>query len=181
METFPALLALCAGNSPVSGEFAAQSPVTLSKVPWGSLYFFYFGNRKLWYSGRQAKFKFAWIIHLQENNINFVLSNSAICVWIVENLATMTILRFQCQPALSLIGPNYAMQCHRIWSTLTPYRHVASKPLREPVFMWTMSSVVVLLYSYDGNFIRNIQCSYDQNVFKIYIGNYNQNSQGTTW
>ena len=30
METFPALLAICAGNSPVSGEFPAQRPVTRS-------------------------------------------------------------------------------------------------------------------------------------------------------
>ena len=28
METFSALLALCAGNSPVPGEFPAQKPVT---------------------------------------------------------------------------------------------------------------------------------------------------------
>ena len=49
METFSALLALCAGNSPVSGEFPSQKPVTrsfdvffdlrlnkrLSKQPWG--------------------------------------------------------------------------------------------------------------------------------------------------
>ena len=30
METIPALLAICAGNSPVSGEFPAQRPVTRS-------------------------------------------------------------------------------------------------------------------------------------------------------
>ena len=30
METFSALLALCAGNSPVTGEFLAQKPVTRS-------------------------------------------------------------------------------------------------------------------------------------------------------
>ena len=30
METFSTLLALCAGNSPVSGEFLAQRPVTRS-------------------------------------------------------------------------------------------------------------------------------------------------------
>ena len=30
METFPALLALCAGNSPVTGEFPTQRPVTRS-------------------------------------------------------------------------------------------------------------------------------------------------------
>ena len=49
METFSALLAICAGNSPASGEFAAQRPVTrsfdvcfdlrlnnrLSKQSWG--------------------------------------------------------------------------------------------------------------------------------------------------
>ena len=29
-ETFSALLAICAGNSPVTGEFPAQSPVTMS-------------------------------------------------------------------------------------------------------------------------------------------------------
>ena len=30
METFSALLAFCAGNSPVTGEFPAQRPVTRS-------------------------------------------------------------------------------------------------------------------------------------------------------
>ena len=49
METFSALLAICAGNSPVPGDFPAQRPVTrsfdvffdlglnkrLSKQPWG--------------------------------------------------------------------------------------------------------------------------------------------------
>ena len=30
METFSALLAICAGNSPVPGEFQAQKPVTWS-------------------------------------------------------------------------------------------------------------------------------------------------------
>ena len=30
METFSALLAICAGNTPVPGEFPAQGPVTRS-------------------------------------------------------------------------------------------------------------------------------------------------------
>ena len=39
METFSALLAICAGNSPVNGEFPAQRPVTRSfdvffDLPW---------------------------------------------------------------------------------------------------------------------------------------------------
>ena len=30
METFSALLAICAGNSPITGDFPAQRPVTRS-------------------------------------------------------------------------------------------------------------------------------------------------------
>ena len=34
METFSALLTICAGNSPVTGEFPAQMPVTRSFDPF---------------------------------------------------------------------------------------------------------------------------------------------------
>ena len=60
METFSALMALCAGNSPVTGEFPAQRPVTqsievffdlrlnkwLSKQSWG--WWFETPSRSLW-------------------------------------------------------------------------------------------------------------------------------------
>ena len=60
METFSALLALCAGNSPVTGEFPEQRPVTwsfdvlfdlrlnkrLSKQSWG--WWFETPSRPLW-------------------------------------------------------------------------------------------------------------------------------------
>ena len=60
METFSALLALCAGNSPHTGEFPAQRPVTLSvdiffdlclneqlsKQSWG--WWFETPSRSLW-------------------------------------------------------------------------------------------------------------------------------------
>ena len=60
METFYALLAICAGNSPVPGEFPAQRPVTrnfdvffdlrpnqlLSKQSWG--WWFETPSRPLW-------------------------------------------------------------------------------------------------------------------------------------
>ena len=60
METFCALLAICAGNSPVAGEFLAQRPVTrsfdvffdlclnkrLSKQSWG--WWFETLSRPLW-------------------------------------------------------------------------------------------------------------------------------------
>ena len=37
METFSALLAICTGNSPVTGEFPAQRPVTRSFVDFFDL------------------------------------------------------------------------------------------------------------------------------------------------
>ena len=60
METFSALLALCAGNPPVSGEFPSQRPVTrsfdvffdlylnkrLSKQSWG--WWFETSSHSLW-------------------------------------------------------------------------------------------------------------------------------------
>ena len=60
METFSALLAICAGNSPVTGEFPAQRPATrsfdvffdlrlnkrLSKLSWG--WCFETTSRSLW-------------------------------------------------------------------------------------------------------------------------------------
>ena len=46
METFSALLAICAGNSPVSGEFPAQRPVTQS--------FDVFFDVRVWVNTREA-------------------------------------------------------------------------------------------------------------------------------
>ena len=60
METFSTLLAICAGNSPIPGEFPTQRPVTrsfdgffdlrlnkrLNKQPWGS--WFETPSRSLW-------------------------------------------------------------------------------------------------------------------------------------
>ena len=66
METFSALLAVCAGNSPVTGEFPAQKPVTrsfdilfglrlnkrLSQQSWG--WWFETPSRPLWRHGNEA-------------------------------------------------------------------------------------------------------------------------------
>ena len=64
METFSALLSICAGNSPVTGEFPTQRPVTwsfdvffdlrlnkrLSKQSWG--WWFETQSRSLWRHGK---------------------------------------------------------------------------------------------------------------------------------
>ena len=79
IKTFPALLAICAGNSPVTGEFPTQRPVTqsfdgfydlrlnkqLSKQPWG--WWFETPSRSLWrYIGMIGILFFILI------NINFI-------------------------------------------------------------------------------------------------------------
>ena len=69
METFSALLAICAGNSPASGEFPTQRPVTqsfdvyfylrpnkqLSKQAWG--WWFETPSRPLWRHGNVERDK----------------------------------------------------------------------------------------------------------------------------
>ena len=72
METFSALLVICAGNSPVPGEFPAQRPVTrsfdvffglrlnkrLSKQPWG--WWFETLSRPLWRHRKDYKIPYTF-------------------------------------------------------------------------------------------------------------------------
>ena len=78
METFSALLALCAGNSPVPGEFPTQRPVTrsfdvfldlrpnkwLNKHSWG--WWFEMPSRSLWRHCNDNMFQRQWVplLHL---------------------------------------------------------------------------------------------------------------------
>ena len=82
MEKFSALLAICAGNSPVPGEFPAQRPVTrsfgvffdlrpnkrLSKQSWG--WWFETPSRPLWrhrnglYAVSLVRAVYIWDLHL---------------------------------------------------------------------------------------------------------------------
>ena len=73
METFSALLAICAGNSPVPGEFPAQRPVTrsfdvsfdlrlnkrLSKQSWG--WWFETLSRPLWRHRNNVANALGWV------------------------------------------------------------------------------------------------------------------------
>ena len=102
METFSALLAICAGNSPIAGEFSAQRPVTwsfdvsfdlhpkkrLSKQSWG--WWFETPSRPLWrhcnasHSWQQSKRESSnlldlchrWFLHKEPNNAE----NVAMCI-----------------------------------------------------------------------------------------------------
>ena len=56
METFSALLALCAGNSPVAGEFPSQRPVPRSF----DVFFEMCLNKWLWKQSRRRWFETPW-------------------------------------------------------------------------------------------------------------------------
>ena len=89
METFSALLALCAGNSPATGEFPAQRPVTrsvdiffylrrnkrLSKQPWG--WWFETPSVSLWrhWNG----FRRCHYLHQWELTVSWALGNKLQC------------------------------------------------------------------------------------------------------
>ena len=66
METFSALLAICAGNSPVSGEFPAQRPVTQS--------FDVFFDVRVWVNTREAG-------HLRRYRIHYDVIVMVYIVW----------------------------------------------------------------------------------------------------
>ena len=82
METFSALLTICAGNSPVTGEFPAQRPVTrsfdvffdlrlnkrLSKQSWG--WWFETLSRPLWRHYNAFDMPH-WTMFLNEDRIGF--------------------------------------------------------------------------------------------------------------
>ena len=102
METFSALLAICAGNPPVTGEFSAQRPVTLSfdvfcdlrlnkrlsKQWWG--WWFETPSRPLWRHCnvfavqcffRLSRLELAWksVIFLEVTGTSWILFRS--CFW----------------------------------------------------------------------------------------------------
>ena len=116
METFSALLAICAGNSPVSGEFPTQRPVTrsfdiyfdprpdkrLSKQSWG----WWFGtlSHSLWR-------------HRNDFMRNCIPVNATIPHWWLINIGSCNVLtatnRYlsQCWPRsrcrhMASLGPN---------------------------------------------------------------------------
>ena len=88
METFSALLAICAGNSPVTGEFFAQRPVTrsfhvffdlrlnkpLSKQSWG--WWFETLSRPSWRHRNAAKRFYQLLLSITSLRINNVFNFS---------------------------------------------------------------------------------------------------------
>ena len=88
METFSALLAICAGNSPVPGDFPAQRPVT-QRVD----VFFDLRLNKRWVNNREAGDLRRYLAHYDVTVMYF--PNNYV-VWIVER----TILATHCKKKL---------------------------------------------------------------------------------
>ena len=94
METFSALLAICAGNSPVPGEFPAQRPVTrsfhvffdlrlnkpLSKQSWG--WWFEMLSRSLWRHRNDEARETLWFFYSFDPIEHWIYNHTYICIYI---------------------------------------------------------------------------------------------------
>ena len=141
METFSALLAICAGNSPVPGEFLAQRPVTrsfdvyfdlrpnkrLSKQWWG--WWFETQSWPLWRHSNEKgpvvtdtlESVSIWRRHhlkipFQERPVK--ICTKRVFMWADCTLFTHpTVLSPLLWRVLTLFGPKeYAFSCKNIWS-----------------------------------------------------------------
>ena len=79
METFSALLAICAGNSPVTGEFPAQRPVTRSF----DVFFDFRLNKRLseqsWHWWFETQSRPLWC-HCNDQGQRWVITSHRYCV-----------------------------------------------------------------------------------------------------
>ena len=115
METFSVLLDLCAGNSPVAGEFPAQRPVTrsfdvffdlrlnklLSKQSWG--WWFETSSRPLWSHCNALNLPCAMWIHpetIMRTREDIV--NIAHMAWNLPETLTLIAFKYVMKPASTL-------------------------------------------------------------------------------
>ena len=133
METFPALLALCVWNSPVTGEFPAQRPLTrsfdvffdlrlkkqFSKQSWG--WWFETPSRSLW---RQCNVYYTW---RATGNSRLLLSPSLVTIALSVGYETWPAIGWhhifvigRCKYRLGL--PRVTMLCRLTWPIFTVFR-----------------------------------------------------------
>ena len=137
METFPALLAICAVNSPVTGEFARQRPVThsfgtffdlrlnkpLSKHSWG--WRFETSSRTLWRHCKAGTHFANVFVHRNsnpiENSFSTYPSNCEVtvlkfCPWF-DSCTVLACANF-CSDMIPDIGVTPKAIFHGIWNTM---------------------------------------------------------------
>ena len=129
METYSALLAICAGNSPVSGEFPAQRPVTrsvyvffdlclnkqLSKQSWG--WWFETLRRPLWRHCNACNCNTCVVPGLNHSVIRLVS-----CYWLFREIVMIEYQSF----AMSSNG-NMFRVTGPLWGETTGYRWIHLK------------------------------------------------------
>ena len=129
METFSALLAFCAGNSPITGEFPTQRLVTRSFdvcldlglnqqlrrrwlwTPW----------RSLWHHCNDVHFCDSSPVHFtlvlgdhfigswfQSNSLNSLYPNDAI--WHNKSVSILAQVMIQCSKPMCLTAPNHYLE-----------------------------------------------------------------------
>ena len=107
METFSALLAICAGNSPVPGEFPAQRPVTRSFYVFFDLH----SNKRLseqWWAGdlwhHRAHYDVTVMMFALSHSKPGVVMNHILSLWqhVVPAIGVLTIRGFQYSLMLSV-------------------------------------------------------------------------------
>ena len=141
METFSSLLAICAGNSPVPGEFPAQRPVMrsfdvffdlrlnkrLSKQSWG--WWFETPSCPLWHHCN-VSFRISWILYLWCHLINKRFNRKSE-LWLLMpkkfsakttavSVMTLSLVYVHDQGMIGsgLVWPGDSIWQHRIRSTL---------------------------------------------------------------
>ena len=164
METFPALLALCAGNSPVTGEFPSQKPVTrsfdvffdlclnkrLSKQSWR--WWFETPSRSLWRHRNVIDFPFSTEASDSEEagspvpGIIFLLVLVCIVVACIVRSCRKKLNKLCCQPKVDQT-PQTASALSGDISTISQgynyQNHVImanGRPVLAHMYTWAVSS-----------------------------------------
>ena len=152
METFSALLALCAGNSPVP----VNSP---HKGQWRRALMFTLicARIKGWVNNRKAG-------DLRRNHVHYDVT-----VMIHQLYTRSSIIR----PGPDL-SPYWRYQPIMVW-----WRHQTGPTLTQllaccmmaPSHYLKLCSLIILLHSYDGNFAGNVQDTYNSYKLKHWLFN----------
>ena len=161
METFYALLALCAGNSPITGEFLAQRPVTrsfdvffdlrlnkrLSKHSWG--WWSDTPPRSLWLPVMYLEYASTWrdsgaivagakFCNVMSNNNQFAATWIFYRIWIPNKTRLWNRHRFW-----SVVNRKVRMSTHIILVWISNHRR--SKV--HIYVMWNISTVAQLKFA----------------------------------
>ena len=176
VEIFSALLAICAGNSPVTGEFLAQSPMTrsfgvffdlhlnkrLSKQSWG--WWFQTPLRPLWSHCNMIEWWLCWISITRHGF--FFLHKPFLVIqapWLLYNtLLCNTVLDKICYIDIELIISSLALDvAHKIstrrWYLLSSImiengHNLTYHPLSLSLWDTRLSAAIILIKG-DGNSI----------------------------